>query len=214
MVTTKGTILRMSTFRVDYLRWFSLAGILLTFAAIILLVPPEKTLGETIRLIYVHVAFTRAGMYGFYIAGLLGAIVIVLGNPRLQALTQTVTWVSFFLFFVGGIFSIFAQRASWGGLPFSEPRNRTSLQVMAVVIIVLIGNSWIPWIRLRGVLYLLLAGYVAWVIPRTPLVLHPANAASSSSSPWFRVTFPVLTALVLLLGLWIVWYFERPRNNE
>ncbi len=192
------------------LGWYLPLALVLLIIAIIFLAPPEKTLGETIRLVYAHVAFTRGGMYGFYAAGILGLVVAVTNRSALQAWAQTIGWVSLALFAVGGIFSIFAQRASWGGMLLAEPRNRTSMSVLAVAVIILLVNEWIPWIRVRGLLYAALAAYVLWIIPRTPLILHPSNAGGSSPSAAIRLTFPALTFLVMLLGAWVVWYFRRP----
>ena len=81
--------------------------------------------------------------------------------------------------------------------------------MMAVALIVLILNLWIPWIRVRGLLYLALAGFVVWVIPRTPLVFHPANAIGSSPSALIRWAFLALTLIACLIGLWFVWIFGR-----
>ncbi len=178
-------------------------------AAIVMLAPAERTLGETIRFVYVHVAFTRAGMVGFYVAGALGIVVALTGNVRPQGWLQPLLWVAYGLFLAGGVASLFAQQRSWGGMLLAEPRNRTTLQVLAVGIIVLIVSGWVPWVRLRGLLATALALYVAWVIPRTPLVLHPSNAAGSSTSPMIRLAFPLLTGLAALLGVWCVWYWKQ-----
>lgn len=206
---TEGTIQLMLSKRNPYLRWLILLLLLALFFAVVVLAPLEKTLGETIRLVYAHVAFTRAGMIGLYLCGFLGLIIAVTNNVKLQSWTQTVGWVSFALFIVGGLFSIFAQQASWGGITLAEPRNRTTMTLIAVVVIVLLLNEWLPWIRVRGLLYVALAGYVAWVIPRTPVVLHPENAGGSSPSAWIRLTFPLLTALAILIGLWMVTFLRR-----
>ena len=120
--------------------------------------------------------------------------------------------MAFALFFAGGIGSVFAQQASWGGLLLEEPRNRSSLTVIAVTLIVLVINNWIPWIRVRGLLYVALALYSAWIIPRTPLVFHPANAVGSSPSAAIRYSFLALTVLACLIGAWFLWYFGRPRQ--
>ena len=195
--------------RNPYLRWLILLLLLALFFAVVVLAPLEKTLGETIRLVYAHVAFTRAGMFGFYLCGFLGLIILLTSSHKLQSWTQAIGWVSFALFVMGGIFSVFAQQASWGGVPLAEPRVRSSMIMTAVAVIVLLLNEWLPWIRVRGLLYVALAGYIAWVIPQTPLVLHPQNAGGSSPSIWIRLTFPVLTALAMLLGVWIVTYLKR-----
>ena len=193
--------------------WLILAILVLSFFALALLAPPEKSLGEAIRYVYVHVALTRAGLWGFYLAGVLGIGVIVTAGKRLQHWTQVLTWVAFALFFAGGIGSIFAQQASWGGLLLEEPRNRSSLSVMAVALIILVINNWIPWMRVRGLLYVALAAYVAWIIPSTPLVFHPANAVGSSPSSAIRWSFLILSLIACLIGAWFVWYFGRSRKD-
>jgi hypothetical protein len=189
--------------------WLALGLMVILFCAIVLIAPPERSLGETIRLVYSHVAFTRAGIVGFYAAGVLGLVVMISGRHDFQQWTQIIVWVALGLFLVGGLFSVLAQRASWGGVTLAEPSNRTSLSIVAVAAIVLVAGSWMGRVRLQGALYTLLAGYVAWILPRTPLVLHPENAGGSSPSLWIRYTFPVLTVLALLIGIWWVLYLGR-----
>jgi hypothetical protein len=191
------------------LRWLVLALLLALFITVVFIAPLEKTLGETIRLVYVHAALTRAGMIGFYICGLLGLIITITNNAKLQSWAQTAAWVSFGLFVLGGIFSVFAQQASWGGVPLAEPRVRMSMTMTAVIVIVLLVNEWIPWVRVRGLLYVAIAGYIAWVLPRTPLVLHPENAGGTSPSTWIRMAFPVLTALAIFIGVWFLTFLKH-----
>ena len=193
--------------------WVILAALIIAFVALALLAPLEKSLGEAIRYVYVHVALTRAGMWGFYLAGVLGLVLLVTARSRLQHWTQILTWVAFVLFFGGGIGSLFAQQASWGGLLLEEPRNRSSLSVLAVALIVLMINNWIPWIRVRGLLYLALAAYVAWIIPRTPLVFQPANAVGSSPSAAIRWAFLFFNA-VGLSDWCVVRMVFRPNTPE
>ncbi len=194
--------------------WLALLILIITFVLLVMIAPPEKLLGDAIRYVYVHVALTRAGMWGFYLAGLLGFVAAATAKVGLQRWTKVVTWVAFALFLAGGIGSIFAQEASWGGLLLEEPRNRSSLSVLAVALIVLLIVDWIPWLRARGLLYVLLASYVAWVIPQTPLVFHPANAVGSSPSPAIRWSFLVLTLLASLIGVWFVWFWGRPKGRQ
>lgn len=193
--------------------WLALATLIIGFVALALLAPPERLLGEAIRYVYVHVALTRAGMWGFYVAGTLGLVVAASNRSKLQHWTQVLTWVSLGLFFAGGIGSIFAQQASWGGLLLEEPRNRSSLSVIAVALVVLLLNQWIPFLRIRGLLYTLLAVYVLCIIPNTPLVFHPANAVGSSPSVMIRASFLVLTLLAVAIGGWFVWYWGRARDS-
>ncbi len=203
---------------IEKLSLILLAGLLLTFLFLLFWAPAEQTLGEVIRYVYVHVAFTKAGMWGFYLCGILGAVILVSDHRRLQSWVQVMAWIALALFVAGGIVSVFAGYASWGGFPLDEPRNRSMISVIAIALIVLIVNTWLPWLRVRGFLYMILAGYVAWVIPNTPLVLHPGDAGGNSPSPEIRWVFILLPIVVFLIGAWIVWFLGRrisePRDEN
>ncbi len=181
---------------------------MLAAALIVLLAPAEQTIGAAIKYVYVHVAFTRAGMYGFYLAGAAGLWVVLTANPIVQAWASKIGWISFLLFLIGGLVSILAQQATWGGNPWFEPRNRMTLNILAMGVITLILADWVPWLRFSGLFYIILAGFVAWSIPNTPLVLHPGDAIGSSTSTGIQWAFLLLTWLVVALGAWIVWYWN------
>ncbi len=203
----------MALKRVYIFSWLILAAIVLAFLLLVFLAPSEQILGEVIRYVYVHVALTKAGMWGFYLSGILGLVILLSGRSRLQSWTQIVAWVALSLFVAGGIVSVFAGYASWGGFPLDEPRNRAMFSVVALALIALIINHWLPWIRVRGLIYMALAGYIAWVIPNSPLVLHPGDAGGSSPSSAIRWTFIILPILAFLIGAWVVWFFGRPRGD-
>jgi hypothetical protein len=191
------------------LAWSALALLLATAVLAVWLAPAERTLGQAIKYVYVHVALTRAGIWGFYLAGALGLVLAATAHAGLHRRAQIVAWAAYGLFLAGGVASLFAQRASWGGVPWSEPRNLTTLNVLALGIILLIVASWLPQARLRGLLYAALAGYAAWVIPRTPLALHPADPVGATGSAAIRGAFLGFTTLSLLLGVWLVYYVAR-----
>ena len=197
----------MTTDRTKWWPGFVLAALIIASIILVLVAPPEKTLGEAIRYVYIHVALTKAGMWGLYLSGLLGVIIAITGRPKLQSWAQIIAWVGFSFFLAGGIVSVFAGYATWGGFPLDEPRNRAMFSVLAVALIILILNSWLPWIRLRGLLYIVLAGYIIWIIPNTPLVLHPGDAGGTSPSATIRWVFILFPLLVFLIGGWIVWFF-------
>ncbi len=179
--------------------WIILVGLLVTAVIVVWLAPIEQTLGQAIKYVYVHVALTRAGIYGFYLAGLVGLGILVTENRQWQAWNHILGWVALAFFLAGGIASMFAQTNSWGGIFWREPRNMTTLNIIALALIVLILAGWFSSIRLCGLLSMTLAVYTAWVIPRTPLVLHPQNAAGSSPSTGIQFTFIFLTLLTILM---------------
>lgn len=189
--------------------WLVLAGIVGVAAVVVVLAPAEQTIGTAIKYVYVHVALTRAGMWGLYLAGILGVVVLVNGRGVWRRWAHIVGWVALGLFIAGGLVSLLAEQATWGGIPWGEPRNVTTLNVIALGLAVLIVANWLPWPRVAGALYLGLALYVAWVIPRTELVLHPDDPISGSSSLLIPLTFGGLTLLAVALGGWLVWQWSH-----
>ncbi len=202
----------MQQYRKKQVTWLILALILLAGFAIVLTSPAEQTIGNAIKFVYVHVAFTRAGMLGFYLTGAVGLLVAFSGSWKWQSWASKVGWVALGLFTIGFLISILAQRSTWGGIAWNEPRNHMTFNILALSIIVLILGDWLPWVRLRGFLYATLGGYVAWNVRATPLVLHPADPIGTSSSAAIQWTFLLLTWLCVALGAWIVWYWHSHRR--
>lgn len=199
----------MTTYPFSRPAWLALAAFVLAFVFIVIAGPAERTLGEAIRYVYVHVAFTKAGLWGFYLSGLLGLLILITGHAKLQSWAQLIAWAGFAFFLIGGIVSVFAGFATWGGFPLDEPRNRAMFTVFAITLIILVLNSWLPWIRLRGLLYVVLAGYVIWLIPNTPLVLHPGDAGGTSPSALIRWVFIILPLIAFLIGALLVYNIGR-----
>ncbi|HOA23237.1 MAG TPA: hypothetical protein PK801_08005 [Aggregatilineales bacterium] len=190
------------------LPWLLVAGIVVVGAVVITLTPAEATLGQVVKVVFVHVAFSRAGAIGLYIAGLAGLAVLARPSEQLVWWMQAVGWAGLILFAIGFIVSGVAQMMSWGGITLQEPRVAAGANVLAVALIAQIAALWLPWPRVEAVLHILVAAFQAWVSLTTPNVLHPAGAITSSTSGALRLSSAVLLLLALLLGAWIVWMFR------
>ena len=185
--------------------WIALGLIVTAGVVVTLLAPSEQTLGEAVKVVYVHVALSRAGGAGFYIAGAIGLVVLFTGSEVLSGWMRSVGWSALILFAVGLLVSALAQAVSWGGIAWQEPRVSGALNLLAVAAIVQVLNTWLQWIPGRGLLRALLAAYALWTTLRTPNVLHPGNAISGSSSFAIQASGTALFVVGLLFGAWIVW---------
>ena len=169
--------------------WLVFAGTLLLALLILRLAPAEQTLGQGIRAVYVHVALTWVGMTSLAVAGVIGAVTLFTANLSAQAWSQRIGWVGLGFFAAGLLLSILAARVNWGAPFWQEPRMAAALNLLAFGLITQVAGGWLPWPRLRGGLHLALALFMVWVMRVTPLVLHPRNPISSSSSRGIQVTF-------------------------
>lgn len=184
-------------------------ALLVTAAIVVWLAPQEKTLGQGIRSVYVHVALTWVGMIGLTLGGLLGLVTMFWANARVSTWMQVIGWVGLAFYAAGLITSALASIANWGNVFWQEPRMRAALNVFAVALVVEVLVSWVPWLRVRGLLSFGLAILLGWSTFTAPLVLHPRNAVRASSSIPIQLTFLSLTLLCGAAAAWIAWHLKR-----
>lgn len=196
------------------LSWLFLGLILLAAGALVWLAPAEQTLGEGIRIVYIHVALIWVGMAGLLLNGLVGLAVVVSGSPKLQSWMQTIGWVAWAIFTAGVGTSLLASLVNWGAVFWREPRIVSGLNMAAVALIIQILMGWLPWRRWRGLLAALLAIILVWSTWSAPLILHPSGAVQSSTSSPIRLTFFGLSFLFLLVGMWAVWYLRQTKSSR
>jgi hypothetical protein len=180
---------------------------------VVLVAPDERTLGGAIKLVYVHVALTWTGLLGFAVAGLLGAYELLARRPWAVRWTTSVGDVALAFFGLSVLSSLLAARLTWGGVFWSEPRLQAALSVLAVGVILRVLAGWVSIPHAAAAAHLGLAGFAAWFLPRTPLVLHPGQAALTTPSSAIAVTFLSLSVLGVLLGGWLAWFVARSRGQ-
>ncbi len=186
-----------------------LITIILLAALLLLLSPVEQTLGEGIRIVYLHVALIWVGMAGIVAAGALGFAVLLRPGIRLRGWLAVVGWVAFGFFAAGAIISLIAEIVNWGAIFWSEPRTASILQVVAVAVIVQVASSWSLNARLQGLLHAFLAGFMLWSTGRAELVLHPDNPIGTSSSTGIRVGFYGLFVLFSIAAVWLTLFIRQ-----
>lgn len=197
---------RISAPKKDWLYW---AILLAVGATLMWLAPEEQTLGSGIRSVYVHVALIWVGMVGLALAGILGVGVLIWAGERAVNWMQTIGWVGLAFYAAGLAMSILASKVNWGNVFWQEPRMRVALNMFAMALIVEIVISWLPWVRLRGLLSIGLIAILLWATLRAPLVLHPSNPIQTSSSSAIQLTFAGLFLICGLGAAWLVWKLAR-----
>jgi hypothetical protein len=187
----------------------ALVGLAVLAGAIIWISPAEKTLGYTIRWVYLHVALTWTGMTGIVAAGVLGILLLVSGRAGPGRWVASAGMVGLGFFAVGLLTSAFAAGATWGGMFWDEPRTRANLQVLAVGVIISVAAPRLGNVRWQGLLFALLALGMFGLLAAAQLVLHPRSPIFSASSPAIPATFVSLYILSSLAALGLVAHLRR-----
>ena len=189
-----------------------LLSILSTVLFVLLLAPPEATLGEGIRTVYLHVGLIWTGMAGFVAAAFIGALILWRPLPNWLSWLETVSWVAFGFYTAGVLMSMVASWDNWGAVFMQEPRMSAAVNSLAVAIIVLIISSWSPWPRVRGGLQILLLIVIFWLTYSAPKILHPSNPIWSSDSLGIQLAFLSLFLLFAGAASYLAWHLYHRRR--
>jgi hypothetical protein len=175
-----------------------LAGLVLA------LMPAEKTLGQIIKLVYLHGALSRAGMIGFWAAAIAGVAYLLRPGASRLRWTRALMLSGWGFWTLHFLVSIPATRMTWGPwIAWGEPRVTMTLQVIAAGLIVIAITWLLDHGRFTAVANLLLGIAVLALVARTGVLRHPLDPIGTSPSATLRLIY-LLLVLPLVAGMFIV----------
>jgi len=164
------------------------------------LAPAERSLGDRIRLVYLHVSATWAGLLFLY-GTALGGLVRFSGVGRPLDPWFRRTWTAgVALFGLGFALSLVAAKVSWGGVFWGEPRVRASLGAVGWAVVSLAVEAALGSSRLRTLVWPAGAVAVTVVLARSARILHPEDPIQDVTPLGIRLTFYGITLLMLCVG--------------
>lgn len=161
-------------------------------------VPGERFLGRSVGIVYLHGAWVWTSLAAFATAALAGLVGLARRSRDWQlwstALGQTgaLFWITYLPL------SLWAMRATWGGLYLLEPRWRLGVDFAVVALMTQVGLLILDrpaWASAINVAFL---AALALALTSTQAVLHPTSPVFRSDSLGVKLAF--LTILGLCLG--------------
>jgi hypothetical protein len=158
--------------------------------------PEEKSLGASVRIVYLHGAWVLAAELAFLAAGLAGLIALVTRRVAFHkwsaALGRTgiIFWVTYLPL------SLWAMQSNWNGLFLSEPRFRLAA-IFAVTGILLQAGLWLintDWVT--SLVNLIFIVVLRVVFATAENVMHPPPSPIFNSGNYVIIGF--FLALILL----------------
>ena len=121
-------------------RVLALGVVLIALLALLLVLSPaEQQLGNLVKIIFLHGALARTGLFGLMAAGVLGLLFLIRPKPGLLRWSNALQVAAMILFVVHFALSVIPTHATWGmWIAFDEPRTRMSLQIIGVGLIVIL----------------------------------------------------------------------------
>ena len=188
-------------------RFWQLIALCAVLAATILLIMPlEKTLGQVIKIVYLHGALSRAGMLGMFAAGVAGVLHLLTRRAALARWTTGFLLSGWGFWIAHFIVSMPATRLTWGPwIAWGEPRVTMTLQLAAAGLIVLLVSRMVGDARFTSAAAAALALAVGWMASGTGVIRHPLDPIGTSPSAIFQLIYlllliPVVAAMVLVAG--------------
>ena len=181
--------------------WFFLT--ILVIALLTLLGPEEKTLGSSVRIVYLHGAWVLTAELAFLAAALTGLIALISRRLNWHRWSAALgrTGIAFWITYLP--LSLWAMQANWNGLFWPEPRLRLALTFAVTGLLLQIG-LWMlqrDWLTSLANLVFFIALRVIFATAAN--VMHPPPSPIFNSGLWNVIAFFV----GLNLLAWLAAYF-------
>jgi hypothetical protein len=189
-------------------------ALLVLLAVLLILSPAEAQLGNLVKIIYLHGALARVGLYALMLAGALALAYLIRLQPALLRWSNAIQVAGMTVFIVHFVLSVIPTRETWGvWIAFDEPRTRMSVQIIGVGLLIILVRRLVDDDRLHAMANFALGTAVLLFNLRTGVLRHPLNPIGDSTSSAIQLYYAgiLLTcaALTVLLAWWLAQRSSR-----
>jgi hypothetical protein len=193
--------------------WPLLAVCLVLALGVLALMPAEKTLGQIIKIVYLHGALSRAGMVGLVTAAIPALVYLVTQRSAASAWTEGLLLSGWAFWVAHFVVSMPATRLTWGPwVAWGEPRVTMTLQVIAAGLIVIVVTRLMGSRLFTAAATLLLALAVGFVAQSSGVIRHPLDPIGGSPSATLRFVYLLLLIPVIAGMLLVAWRLAARRG--
>jgi hypothetical protein len=188
--------------------WPLLAGLVAVLALLLWLSPAEQTLGQAVKLVYLHGALVRTAMVLFAVSLPVNLGALVGGRSGWLAWGKALAWAAIATWLAHTFFSMVTTYAAWGVfIAWFEPRTRFSFTLAAVSLVVAVVAYLVEHSRFSALAFVLLSGLALGLASRLGVVQHPLDPIGSSPSHAIRAFYAAIIVVSLAMGglvaLWL-----------
>jgi hypothetical protein len=173
----------------------------LVILVLLFLLPPERILGDVIKLVLLHGALVRAGLIAFAVAGVLGVFCLVSTNPRWPRWALAIQVTGMLLWIGNMIASSIATRLAWGEwIAWSEPRVWATIHILWLTVACLLLVVWLRHRFFTGITNIIVAALSWGLIRGATLVRHPFDPLGTSNSFTYRGMYLAMVVALLIMA--------------
>ncbi len=166
--------------------------------------PLDKTLGDRVRMVYVHGAIIRVVMAILVVAGGLGAAYLVTRREAVFDWARAAFEGGLALWFIYLGTSVVTTLQAWGGIAWFEPRWMVTLQMTGLLPIVLVVGLIVKNSKISAALFAVVPIVMMLLLAQARLVLHPLDPIGESGNSAIQLAYVVMLFWWALVGVQIV----------
>jgi len=186
----------------------------IVIALLALFGPEEKSLGASVRIVYLHGAWVLAAELAFVAAGLAGLIALITRRSAFHKWSAALGRTGIFFWITYLPLSLWAMQSNWNGLFLAEPRFRLAA-IFAVTGVLLQVGLWLvntDWITSAANLIFIVV--LRLVFSTAENIMHPPPSPIFNSGNYVIIGFFLaLIALTLLAAYFLTRIFLRPSSH-
>lgn len=178
--------------------WMIYVALLVVLAVLVVLSPAEATLGNVVKIVYLHGATERIAGYAYLLAAVLGIAYIVTKRNAFIAWTRAFAEIAILFWLAEFLISVPAQVLAWGGFTLNEPRVASAMWILVMTILVYGVARWIAepmWIAFGAIAN---AAIFLIVLKGAVNILHPGSAIFASDSDAMKIFY---MGIVIVCGV-------------
>jgi hypothetical protein len=172
--------------------------------------PEEKSLGASVRIVYLHGAWVLAAELAFVAAGVAGLIALITRRETFHRWSAALGRTGIFFWVTYLPLSLWAMQSNWNGLFLAEPRFRLAA-IFAVTGVLLQLGLWLintDWITSAANILFIVALRV--IFSTAENIMHPPPSPIFNSGNFVIIGFFLaLIALTLVAAYFLTRVFLR-----
>jgi hypothetical protein len=193
------------------LLWFIL--VLLVTAGLTALGPQDQSLGNNVRIVYLHGAWVLTAEAALGLSAAAGLLGILFRREKLHRWSAALGATGLFFWITSLPLSLWAMQANWNGLFLVEPRFRVAVIFSVTGVLLQLGLTLLARPVFTSLFNVLFYASLRIALSRAAYVMHPPPSPIFSSGILSLQVFFVVVLLLTLSAAWFMtrWWLQRQK---
>ena len=191
--------------------WFILA--LLTTAGLTALGPQEKSLGNAVRIVYLHGAWALTAETALGLSAAAGLLGILFRREKLQRWSAAMGYSGLFFWVTYLPLSLWAMQANWNGLFLTEPRFRVAVIFSVTGVLLQTGLTLLAKPAFTSLFNVLFFVALRIGLSRADYIMHPPPSPIFNSGILALQLFFIGILFLTMVSAYFMfrWWLQKQR---